>query len=59
VSRRKQRAGSNQAPRRPTNYVALVTAGLISVIVFPLVALTLLRGRTTPAVAPEALPRHA
>jgi Kef-type K+ transport system membrane component KefB len=44
---------------RPTNYVALVTAGLISVIVFPLVALTLLRGRTTPAVAPEALPRHA
>jgi Kef-type K+ transport system membrane component KefB len=30
---------------RPTNYVALVAAGLISVIVFPLVALTLLRGR--------------
>src|SRR5919199_2279179 len=29
---------------RPTNYVALVAAGLISVIVFPLVSLTLLRG---------------
>src|SRR5262249_46337898 len=35
---------------RPSTYVALVTAGLISVIVFPLVALTLLRGRQ-PAVA--------
>src|SRR6266508_4016095 len=44
---------------RPTNYVALVTAGLISVIVFPLVALTLLRGRTAPATASDALPRHA
>src|SRR6266536_794302 len=31
---------------RPTNYVALVAAGLLSVIVFPLVSLTLLRGRT-------------
>jgi Kef-type K+ transport system membrane component KefB len=30
---------------RPTNYVALVAAGLISVIVFPLVSLTLLRDR--------------
>ncbi len=30
---------------RPENYTALVAAGLISVIVFPLVALTLLRGR--------------
>jgi Kef-type K+ transport system membrane component KefB len=28
---------------RPTNYVALVAAGLISVVVFPLVSLTLLR----------------
>jgi Kef-type K+ transport system membrane component KefB len=28
---------------RPTNYVALVAAGLLSVIVFPLVSLTLLR----------------
>jgi Kef-type K+ transport system membrane component KefB len=37
---------------RPTNYVALVAAGLLSVIVFPLVALTLLRGRTAPAAAP-------
>jgi Kef-type K+ transport system membrane component KefB len=36
---------------RPTNYVALVAAGLLSVIVFPLVALTLLRGRTAPAPA--------
>ena len=44
---------------RPTNYVALVTAGLISVIVFPLVALTLLRGQSTPAPAPDAVPRHA
>jgi Kef-type K+ transport system membrane component KefB len=37
---------------RPTNYVALVAAGLLSVIVFPLVSLTLLRGRTAPAGAP-------
>jgi Kef-type K+ transport system membrane component KefB len=37
---------------RPANYVALVAAGLLSVIVFPLVALTLLRGRTVPSVAP-------
>src|SRR5712692_4227422 len=44
---------------RPTNYVALVSAGLISVIVFPLVALTLLRGRTAPALSPDAVPRHA
>jgi Kef-type K+ transport system membrane component KefB len=44
---------------RPTNYVALVTAGLISVIVFPLVALTLLRGRSAPAEAPDVVPRHA
>lgn len=38
----------------PTNYVALVAAGLISVIVFPLVALTLLRGgeRVEEARAP-------
>jgi hypothetical protein len=44
---------------RPENYVALVAAGLLSVMVFPLVALTLLRGR--PAIAPpaDALPRHA
>src|SRR5438128_6011749 len=33
---------------RPTNYVALVAAGLLSVIIFPLVALTLLRGRQEP-----------
>jgi Kef-type K+ transport system membrane component KefB len=44
---------------RPTNYVALVTAGLISVIVFPFVALTLLRGRTAHAPAPDAVARHA
>jgi Kef-type K+ transport system membrane component KefB len=31
---------------RATNYAALVAAGLLSVIVFPLVALTLLRGGT-------------
>ena len=37
---------------RPENYVALVAAGLLSVIVFPLVALTLLRGQPEPAVAP-------
>jgi Kef-type K+ transport system membrane component KefB len=35
---------------RPATYVALVTAGLISVIVFPLVSLTLLRGKQ-PVVA--------
>jgi Kef-type K+ transport system membrane component KefB len=34
---------------RPTNYAALVAAGLVSVVVFPLVALTLLRGATQPA----------
>ena len=39
---------------RPTNYVALVAAGLISVIVFPLISLALLRVRTAPAVAPAA-----
>lgn len=44
----------------PTNYVALVAAGLISVIVFPLAALTLLRGgdrveeARAPAIAPAA-----
>jgi Kef-type K+ transport system membrane component KefB len=43
---------------RPTTYVALVTAGLLSVIVFPLVALTLLRGRSATVPA-AALPRHA
>ena len=42
----------------PTNYVALVAAGLISVIVFPLVSLTLLRnarevGETEPACEPS------
>src|SRR6266545_6453899 len=31
---------------RPTNYVALVAAGLLSVIIFPLVALTLLRNES-------------
>src|SRR6266566_842074 len=44
---------------RPINYVALVTAGLISVIVFPLVALTILRVRSSPVPGPEAMPRHA
>ena len=40
---------------RPTNYVALVAAGLLSVVIFPLVALTLLRDH--PAALPE--PAHA
>ena len=31
---------------RPTNYVALVAAGLLSVLIFPLVSLTLLRERS-------------
>jgi Kef-type K+ transport system membrane component KefB len=44
---------------RPINYVALVAAGLISVIVFPVLALTLLRAKSSPATAPEAMPRHA
>jgi Kef-type K+ transport system membrane component KefB len=35
---------------RPTNYVALVAAGLLSVVVFPLLALTLL-GREEPVTA--------
>src|SRR5207237_7800401 len=38
---------------RPTNYVALVAAGLLSVIVFPLVSLTLLRGREQASAIPE------
>src|SRR6266536_6336563 len=38
---------------RPTNYVALVAAGLLSVIVFPLVSLTLLRGREQGSAVPE------
>src|SRR6266540_5253347 len=38
---------------RPTNYVALVAAGLLSVIVFPLLALTLLRGREQGSAVPE------
>jgi Kef-type K+ transport system membrane component KefB len=33
---------------RPENYVALVAAGLLSVVVFPLVSLTLLRNATAP-----------
>ena len=37
---------------RPENYVALVAAGLLSVIVFPLVALTLMRGRGEPVAVP-------
>jgi Kef-type K+ transport system membrane component KefB len=41
---------------RPTNYVALVTAGLVSVVVFPLVSLTLLRGGTEPTVDPVPNP---
>ena len=36
---------------RPTNYVALVAAGLLSVVIFPLVALTLLRVREQPTSA--------
>ncbi len=36
---------------RPTNYVALVAAGLLSVVVFPLVSLTLLRNA---GAAPES-----
>jgi Kef-type K+ transport system membrane component KefB len=36
---------------RPTTYVALVTAGLLSVVVFPLVSLTLLRERGYPSLA--------
>jgi Kef-type K+ transport system membrane component KefB len=38
---------------RPTNYVALVAAGLLSVIVFPLVALTILRGRAETVPVPQ------
>ena len=45
------RSASSLGLIRPENYVALVAAGLLSVIVFPLVALTLLRGRDAPAPA--------
>jgi Kef-type K+ transport system membrane component KefB len=41
---------------RPENYVALVTAGLVSVIAFPPVALSLLRGRREAAPAADPLP---
>jgi Kef-type K+ transport system membrane component KefB len=44
---------------RPTNYVALVAAGLLSVIVFPLVALTLLREETGPRPAAGRTPEAA
>ena len=44
---------------RPINYVALVAAGLISVIVFPVLSLTLLRERNSTAHASDAMPRHA
>jgi Kef-type K+ transport system membrane component KefB len=44
---------------RPTNYVALVIAGLISVIVFPLVSLMLLRAVPSRAGTVEPLPRSA
>src|SRR5262245_57357522 len=37
---------------RPTTYVALVAAGLLSVVIFPLIALTLLRREPRNAVAP-------
>jgi Kef-type K+ transport system membrane component KefB len=40
---------------RPTNYVALVAAGLLSVVVFPLVSLTLLRGRASGVSGSEPL----
>jgi Kef-type K+ transport system membrane component KefB len=40
---------------RPTNYVALVAAGLLSVIVFPLVSLTLLREGGTAECEPSPL----
>jgi Kef-type K+ transport system membrane component KefB len=40
---------------RPTNYVALVAAGLLSVVVFPLVSLTLLRGRAPGVSGSEPL----
>jgi Kef-type K+ transport system membrane component KefB len=38
---------------RPENYVALVTAGLVSVIAFPLTALALLRGRGARRLPPS------
>jgi Kef-type K+ transport system membrane component KefB len=44
---------------RPENYVALVAAGLLSVIVFPLLALMLLMGRAAPSPATGARPSHA
>jgi Kef-type K+ transport system membrane component KefB len=49
---------------RPTNYVALVAAGLLSVVVFPLVALTLLRNASASsadeaACAPSLLSQQS
>jgi Kef-type K+ transport system membrane component KefB len=37
---------------RPVNAASLVAAGMISVLIFPMAALTLLRRSTTPEVAP-------
>jgi Kef-type K+ transport system membrane component KefB len=43
----------------PESYVALVAAGLLSVIVFPLLALTLLMRRSAHSPAADARPSHA
>jgi Kef-type K+ transport system membrane component KefB len=43
----------------PQSYVALVAAGLVSVIAFPLLALTLLMRRAAPSTAADARPSHA
>jgi len=41
---------------RPVNYVALVAAGLLSVVVFPLVSLALLRRDVTATVPAVSVP---
>jgi hypothetical protein len=41
------------------SYIALVAAGLLSVILFPLVALPLLPGEAVPSSAVEGEPVHA
>jgi ABC-type transporter Mla maintaining outer membrane lipid asymmetry permease subunit MlaE len=43
----------------PESYVALVAAGLLSVILFPLVALMLLMGRAARSPAADARASHA
>ena len=45
--------GVNLGLVRPANYVALVAAGLLSVVIFPLAALPRLAARSSPAATDD------